>query len=67
MDWKNKNGVATLSSVQQYAVVECTQCFFRYDNYTQEAARKNAHRHVAKTGHTVEVHQLRVRTYGLQS
>lgn len=61
-----KDGVVTLASQELYAEMECTQCYTRYNNFTQSAAAKNAHRHVVLTGHVVEVRQLRVRTYGPQ-
>lgn len=33
-----KDGVVTLASQELYAEMECTQCYTRYNNFTQSAA-----------------------------
>lgn len=61
------NGVVTDSTWERSAIAECNDCVWSHRNHTLAAARKNAHRHIVKTDHTVSVVQVRIYTYAKQT
>jgi hypothetical protein len=65
MAWINQDGVYTLKTELIAAYWGCTNCLAGSgDDSSMDAARKAAHRHAEKTGHTVVAVNTRSHTYG---
>lgn len=66
-DWKTVDGVTTIKTREVESWLDCRDCNW-HEGYSEKlsSARKKAHRHIQETGHTVDVNQTRLFTYGPQ-
>lgn len=63
--WRSANGVTTVETASTPIELGCRGCSWSpRAPVTMAAARAQAHRHVAKTGHVAFVDQMVTRVYG---